>query len=282
MGRLSSVLIVTAFGCSLAGCGAVLPVMDVRHPDPAKFDNFVQHVAMHVRCELRKAVKANIGSDAKRLALLDGWAAKIALNMKVIDEGTVSPTLSGYNVPMSFVLTGTGSYKADATREMTMTYFLTLHELIYEGIVEPDLDERGLPTPCVTANDGLAPIGGDLGIEQTLESALHTSDSFYVDSDVIKGGPFDTITHHVNFTVVAGGTVTPTWKLVRFSADTSGTLLGANRTQYDDLLITLGPTQLGARQIAKNRLPLPPAVSSSELDQAFFTERLRSVLSTPH
>jgi hypothetical protein len=266
-------------GCSLAGCGTYLPVMDLRHSDPARFNDFVRDVAIHVRCELRRAVKANTDGNPERLALLDRWAAKIALNMKVIDEGTVNPSFSGYNVPMSFVLAGTGSYRADATREMTITYFLTLHELITEDTAAPDLDERRLPIPCNTANDGGAPIGGDLGIEQTLESAFRTSDTKYIASDVIKGGPFDTITHHVNFTVVAGATATPTWKLVRVSADTSGTLLGANRTTYDDLLITLGPTELGTRQVLKNGARRTP-VASSVLDQTFFTERLRSVLST--
>lgn len=259
----------------VGGCGSVLPVMDFRHPEGNRFDTFVESVAQHVRCELRRAIRANVYRDPKRLAVLRGWAAKIALNLKAVDEGSVNPSIAGSNVPMSFVFTATGQYKGDATREMTMTYFLLFSELLDEA--DPAaLDANHMPVPCRTANDGLAPIGGDLGIEQTLQSSLRSWDSMYVLSDQVQGGPFDTISHHVQFVVVAGGTATPTWKLVRVAIDPSGTLLNINRTTTDDLLITMGPTQLGSRRVAKaERLP------STELDQSFFTERLRSAIRPP-
>jgi len=259
----------------LAGCGSALPIMDVRHPEGPAFDTFVDSVAQHVRCELGRAIKANVYNDPKRLAILRSWAAKIALNLKVVDEGSVNPTVAVFNAPQSFVFSAAGQYKGDATREMTMTYFLLLSELIDEP--DPDaLDANHLPVPCRSANDGFAPIGGQLGIEQTLESSLKSWDSMYVLSDRVKGGPFDTITHHVQFLVVAGATATPTWKLVRFSADTSGSLLGLNRTMTDDLLITMGPTQLGSRKVAKGYVR--STISSQELNETFFTERLRTAI----
>ncbi|WP_143074646.1 hypothetical protein [Methylobacterium sp. ap11] len=259
--------------------------MDVRHPDPGDFSDFVQAVVLHVRCELRRALKANTLNNSQRLAILDKWSAKIALNLKAIDEGTANPNVTG--IPSAvFSIGATGSYKADATREMTMTYFLTVQELLTER--EPDgqlaIDPISkLPTPCQNANDGFAPIGGDLGIEQTIAAAFTASDSFYSLSDVVQGGPFDTISHHVNFTVIAGATVTPTWKFVKVTADTSGTLLGANRTTYDDLLITLGPSQLGTRKLVKGGRVrvLEPLSGTSELDQSFFVERLKTVFSSP-
>ncbi len=262
----------------LAGCGSSLPVMDVRHPKGNRFDTFVESVAQHVRCELGRAIKANVYKNPKRLAVLSNWAAKIALNLKVLDEGSVTPSVASYNPPMSFIFAATAQYKGNATREMTMTYFLLFNELIAEA--DPDaLNADYAPRPCRTANDGLAPIGGDLGIEQTLESSLRSWDSMYVVSDHIKGGPFDTITHHVQFLVVAGATATPTWKLVRVSADTSGTLVGISRTTTDDLLITMGPTQLGTRKADKKAFKLP--VGSTELEQSFFAERLRGAVRPP-
>ncbi|MGN8094749.1 hypothetical protein [Methylobacterium sp. 22177] len=279
--------ILIGLACSLAvsACGTTLPIMDVRHPDPGDFNDFVQNVVYHVRCELRRALKANTLNNPKRLAILKNWSAKIALNLKAMDEGTANPSVTG--IPSTiFSIGATGSYKADATREMTMTYFLTVQELLAER--EPDgqlaLDPISkLPMPCQSADDGFAPIGGDLGIEQTMAAAFTASDNFYSLSDVVQGGPFDTISHHVNFTVIAGATVTPTWKFVKITANTSGSFLGANRTTYDDLLITLGPSELGTRKLVKGgRVRVLGALSgSSELDQSFFVERLKNIFSSP-
>ena len=259
----------------LAGCGSTLPIMDLRHPDGPRFDTFVYDVAQHVRCELGRAVKANVYNDPKRLAVLRSWAAKVALNLKVVDEGSANPSVAVFNMPQTFVFAATGQYRGDATREMTMTYFLLLSELIDEQDPEA-LDANHLPVPCRSANDGFAPIGGDLGIEQTLESSLKSWDSMYVLSDRVQGGPFDTISHHVQFLVVAGATATPTWKLVRLSADTSGNLFSLNRTTTDDLLITLGPTQLGSRKVATGYVRA--AIPSQDLNETFLTERLRTAI----
>jgi hypothetical protein len=57
----------------------------------------------------------------------------------------------------------------------------------------------------------------------------------------------DVISHEVSFVIVYGGNITPTWKLVRVSANTgSGSFFGATRTKTQDLIITMGPLQGGA------------------------------------
>ena len=40
----------------LAGCGAVLPIMDLRYSDEDSFAKFVHSIAVHVRCEMHKSV----------------------------------------------------------------------------------------------------------------------------------------------------------------------------------------------------------------------------------
>ena len=58
-----------------------------------------------------------------------------------------------------------------------------------------------------------------------------------------KPPPFDIISHEVNFVVVAGGNITPTWTLVTFSANTGNSpLIGATRTRTNNVLITMGRT----------------------------------------
>jgi hypothetical protein len=57
----------------------------------------------------------------------------------------------------------------------------------------------------------------------------------------------DVISHEVTFVIVYGGNITPTWKLVRVSANAgSGSFFGATRTKTQDLIITMGPPQGGA------------------------------------
>jgi len=55
--------------------------------------------------------------------------------------------------------------------------------------------------------------------------------------------PFNSWTAEITFVSAYGGSVTPTWKLARLSANTSSNLLIAERTNTNDLIITLGPLQ---------------------------------------
>jgi hypothetical protein len=52
----------------------------------------------------------------------------------------------------------------------------------------------------------------------------------------------DTISIEIKFVIVSNGNVTPTWKLLRVSANTgSAPLFGLGRTRTHDLIITIGP-----------------------------------------
>jgi hypothetical protein len=51
----------------------------------------------------------------------------------------------------------------------------------------------------------------------------------------------DTISYEIKFVIVSSGNITPSWKLVNVSANTSGTFFSAGRTRTHDLIITIGP-----------------------------------------
>jgi hypothetical protein len=52
----------------------------------------------------------------------------------------------------------------------------------------------------------------------------------------------DTVSIEIKFVIVSNGNVTPTWKLLRVSANTGSTpLFGMGRTRTHDLIITIGP-----------------------------------------
>jgi hypothetical protein len=58
----------------------------------------------------------------------------------------------------------------------------------------------------------------------------------------------DTVTYEVKFVIVSSGNITPTWKLIKFSANSAGTFFGAGRTRTHDLIITLGPPTAATSQ----------------------------------
>ena len=52
---------------------------------------------------------------------------------------------------------------------------------------------------------------------------------------------FNTFTEEITFLAAYGGNFTPSWKLATLAADTTGSLLSAERTYTNDVIITIGP-----------------------------------------
>src|SRR6185437_14257191 len=55
--------------------------------------------------------------------------------------------------------------------------------------------------------------------------------------------PFNTFTEEITFVASYGGSATPTWKLARISANASSNLIVGQRTNTNDLVITMGPVK---------------------------------------
>jgi hypothetical protein len=80
----------------------------------------------------------------------------------------------------------------------------------------------------------------------------------------------DTVSYETKFIIVTSGNVTPTWKLVKLSANTSSSpFFAAGRTRTHDLIITIGPNtqatdnahlanQIGSAVSNSNRASLAP------------------------
>lgn len=250
----------------LTGCGATLPVMRLSHASDEEFKDFVKGVAAHVRCELANAVAIEYSPTDPKRSMLYKWAAKIALTIRALDKGTISPGVTADAAPNVFTFSAGANASTSGTREMTMTYFLPFDELL-QGKKIP-VSQRILPNcDIVSQETGIRePIAGNLGIHQTLKSAFETWDGSRTLSERIKNGPFETVTHHVTFEVVAGGDATPTWRFVNVTANPNAPFISANRTTTDELLITVGPDALGDHK---------------ELDTSFEIERLRSAFRRP-
>jgi hypothetical protein len=59
-------------------------------------------------------------------------------------------------------------------------------------------------------------------------------------------GPPDVLTNDITFVVTFSGSVTPSWKLVRWSVNSNTPLATAARVRTNEALIALGPAKQGA------------------------------------
>jgi hypothetical protein len=239
----------------LTGCGMSVPPLEFGEPSgtEAKITaaKLVRSIAGHVHCELRRALYDTI-HDLGTEWLWD-WSAQITLTLTVDEKSSLSPGLSLTKLLPGFVNrfpNGTANSSpqslgigfgagagADANRVESVTVFLDFKDLRKEVAM---LKER-ISIPC--ALTGVYPIEGSLRIEEGLYAGVEAATSPGL---VAQGapGPLSVITHHVTFDVNVTGNVTPTWHLVNVAANTSGSLISGTRDRKDELLITMGPTEI--------------------------------------
>jgi hypothetical protein len=91
-------------------------------------------------------------------------------------------------------------------------------------------------------------IEGDLGIQDWLTGATIVNNLIVSQTSGAAGGgasvgglATDAVSYEIKFIIVSSGNVTPTWKLVQVSANSSGTFFSTGRTRTHDLIITIGP-----------------------------------------
>ena len=112
----------------------------------------------------------------------------------------------------------------------------------------PDKDVR---KPSKTAQFLSLIVNNDLKIYDWLKSALHIQEVIAgmgggasnagKDSSSSQAVGQNAITHEVQFVVLTDGNVTPTWKLVRVSANPNSPFFDTQRQRTHDLIVTFGP-----------------------------------------
>jgi hypothetical protein len=197
------------------------------------------------------------------------------------------PTGGNVTSPQSFNFIIGGSASASATRAELIQYTYTNNGLlkVADGLLKisnklssnpPDYDDA-----CKTSQTGVL-IDSDLKIwefiydKAVIASNLNASAFVPIQekdgTKLTDGGKkvpifktvgytrhpswplYNTFTENITFTAILGGTVTPTWKLARVSANTSGSFLSATRTNTNQLTITMGPIQTQASATAPAKL----------------------------
>jgi hypothetical protein len=250
----------------VGGCGVQVPSIEPLARSQQEVAHVVNNIANHVGCEIRNAVlelhkRYHSPILWQRIAWIDSWAAKVTLKILVEEKTTFAPGVTFKTIfPNATTTFGTqiittgqtfsfgigGQFSTDATRTEQVGFFLPFKDLIAR------------PGECRT---GVGPyIQGDLKFSEWLNAALFLEETPGTLSESVEA-PYDVISHEIQFVVIAGGNVTPTWTLLSVTANPIAPLLGATRTRTDDVLITMGPTV----NDAAGKLRPSPAVDYSHL-----------------
>jgi hypothetical protein len=209
------------------------------------------------------------------------WIAQVALSLQVDEASAVSGGITLVDVlpnatihfPNGNVTSGqsrsqifgaSASTTATRTDKFNFSYSVDkLKEFSPESIcLHP---ENKLLSSLKSRSSPL--IEGELGIEKWLVGAL-VADAFVpstgdaegtgtsapadAKTKASKGGKSDSgkstgtdaISEEIKFVIVTSGNFTPSWKLIRLTANNSGNFVNATRTRTHDLIITIGPNTL--------------------------------------
>lgn len=265
MSRLPAItrVIQVLFLPTLAGCGFVVPEMQSfykanYHQEGIDESNLVGNIKCQLHYAIQDVFDEDENSKNQRLSYplastwLKDWGAQVNLKIAVDEKSNVSPgailTTPMQNVvttfpsggpvtsPQSFGMGLGGALSGDATRTETIGFYYLFSDLQKEGRITKE--------SCAEENGLL--IDSDLKIDQFMENKVLIAENPHLLSNLPgakpknPGSPFNTFTYEVSFIVVGGLSATPMWKLVRVSANTTGTFLGASRMRTDDLTITMG------------------------------------------
>lgn len=263
----------TVFAFSvLSGCGTVVPEIQELPGSPNDGDLLVQAIVRKVHCEVQDAVQDVISRDAdaaarganggkRLLAWLDTWGAQVQLNLTIVESTSLNPGVT-LNTPMipantifpgNIVVPAAQSYNfgigamlsSEATRTDQVGAYYTVPELMRSRI-----ECKSDPF------QGSLLLQSDLKLREWLRALALIHDTG--DSGDTSGK--NVISHEVKFKIISSGSLTPTWTLVRVSANTGGPFFNTKRDRTHDLTITLGPDEKltsakgGKRSVVSNQL----------------------------
>jgi hypothetical protein len=255
-----------ATAVAIGGCGSLVPEIEEFWATPGDASIKVNKISGQVVCELRRAVQqvfldernhyVEVVADPHHpprhfgLKWFEQWGVQVTLTLTIVENTAVAPTVTFINPfttpSTSFSTSLSGSLSGTATRTDILNMFYSVHDLEYGT---PSLDKTCIPAPT----NGDLFVQSDLKLYQWLSAALLPNITGIVD---YEHGPTDknAISHEVKFEIVSNGSVTPTWTLVRVTANanTTGNLFSTSRDRTQDLSITFGPTlgPTGAKQLA--------------------------------
>jgi hypothetical protein len=253
--RVSASFALIYLATVLSSCGTYTPDKNPLASDAPDPDNHQRSregsyeigIVNHVTCEIGLGL-----AEARTLGLpwITAWGTTVTQSITVEDQAGLSPGLStvtplqnklftfptGGNVvgAQSFSLNFGASASANSLRTETIQYTFKNSDILNN--YSPD---------CGKKIAGIM-IDGDLKIREFIYDKAQVAASCNASllgngPKACEGPPFNTFTEEITFVGAYGGSFTPTWKLARMTAGASSNLLVGERTNTNDLVITLGP-----------------------------------------
>ena len=235
---LSTRLVAIASLGILSGCGTYIPAIQepwegTKTPIFSPGGLLEYKVKRKIYCDIAEAVRVNYRRLPK------DWAVQSTLDLQVDETGALNPGVTFIDpLPsmqsMSYAVGATLS--SQATHEDKFSSYWKLDKLVLYKPKMCDNPDTSGSSPLLT---------NELGIVRWLTDAVGTVE-YLPSSDLTKEADpafkQDSLTYHVKFIVITAGNFTPSWKLLRISANTGNTpLANINRTRTHDLLLTFGP-----------------------------------------
>jgi hypothetical protein len=276
-------ILILGLTLSLGGCGTYVPEIQefwgsrsepgVPDGDPTVRGDatlLVNKIAGQVACELARAVQQVYLDQkmyavqyvqrpgeppppqpkARNLSWFEKWAVQATLTLTILEQSTLNAGLTTNNIlnnattvfgktvittaQSSALGFGLGGSTA-ATRTDKLSMFFSVGDLKNGPSA---LGRTCIPPP----QNATLFVQSDLKIYDWLQAALLPNDAG-IFSYASNSTAQNVIQHDVKFQIVTNGGVTPTWKLVNFTANTSGQFFSLDRDRTQDLLMTFGPAQ---------------------------------------
>jgi hypothetical protein len=245
----------------VSGCGTYVPSKELMHPD-SRISNpssteFGQSdegraeadLVGNIRCEIENGIylASEVIHDGKHYVPYLGasWGTQITLKLTWDETSGLAPGLS-FIRPMSNMHSTSigvgGSVTAHATRVETVTFLFANSDLLRSANAyrdNPANKAKALPD-CSVRETGTM-IHSDLKIADFIVDKATLASTGITSTDDPSEPPFSTFQEELTFVGSYSGNLTPTWKLTRFTSNTTGNLLSGSRTTTGDVLITLGP-----------------------------------------
>jgi hypothetical protein len=240
----------------LSGCGTVVPEIQELPGSPDDGQLLVKEIVRRVHCEVQDAVQYVILTDeqlatqglngGKRLTeWLDTWGAQVQLNLTIVESTSLNPgvTLNTPMIPANTIFPGNivvsaaqnynfgigASLSSEATRTDQVGAYYTV----------PELMKNKLNCAAGDPFQGSLLLQSDLKLKEWLATLALTRNV----GDAGNPSDKNVISHEVKFEIISNGDITPTWTLVRVSANTGGNFFNTKRKRTHDLTITLGPNE---------------------------------------
>jgi len=260
--RSGSILVLITATLALPACAMYVPSKhlfraDRIFPDPTNQETYQStegraeaNIVGNLRCEIQNGIylASAITHEGKSNAayLRQSWGTQVTLKLTWDEQSSFSPGLSLIHPKpnsQSRIIGFGGSASAHATRVETVTFLFENSALYNDEVkwLQNRLDNPGGSLNDCSRRETGTMINSDLRISDFIVDKATIASVGIATTDQPNNAPFSTFQEDITFVGAFSANFTPTWKLTRFAANSTGNLIAGTRTVTGEVIITLGP-----------------------------------------